>query len=240
MYKYEMHAHTYPCSGGGGDITEHIDELIRKGFSGMVITNHFYRGDTRIPRGLPWGRFVLPYADDFRLGRQYAAEKDFDLLFGIEEHIAGGREILVYGITPAFLYDHPELKEAGLKQYAETVHRAGGMLFQAHPYRIREWITDPSPFAEIALLDGIEVYNGGNAYEENAFAEVFAKEQGLRVIAGSDAHQSCHTGIGGIVSNVRIKDNETLIRVLKNGEYTLYKDEESRRERKGESDVDRM
>ena len=234
MYKYEMHAHTYPCSGGGGDIIEHIDELRKKGFAGMVVTNHFYRGDTRIQRGLPWAEFVLPYADDFRLGRQYAADKDFDLLFGIEEHIAGGREILVYGITPAFLCDHPALKDADLRQYAETVHQAGGMLFQAHPYRAREWITDPTPFQDVALLDGIEAYNGGNSLEENALAEAFAKAQGLRMVAGSDVHQSCHAGIGGIVSSVRIVDNETLIRVLKSGEYTLYKDEESRRQRRGE------
>ncbi|MBQ2740639.1 MAG: hypothetical protein IJF39_03340 [Clostridia bacterium] len=234
MYKYEMHAHTHPCSGGGGDIIEHIDCLMEKGFSGMVITNHFYRGDTCIPRSLPWGKFVLPYAEDFFLGKKYAEGKDFDLLFGIEEHIAGGREILVYGITPAFLCDHPELKNADLKQYAEAVHRVGGMLFQAHPYRIREWIINPTPFAEVGILDGIEVYNGGNAYEENALAEAFAKEKGLRGIAGSDVHQSSHAGIGGICSKVRIRDNETLRKVLKSGEYTLYQDEQRRKMRKGE------
>ena len=54
IYKYEMHVHTCPCSGGGKDIREHIDDLIAKGYSGMVVTNHFYAGDNRIDRELPW------------------------------------------------------------------------------------------------------------------------------------------------------------------------------------------
>ena len=30
LYKYEMHIHTSPCSGGGSDIRDHIDTLIQK------------------------------------------------------------------------------------------------------------------------------------------------------------------------------------------------------------------
>ena len=33
MYKYEMHVHTCPCSGGGADIRDHVDTLIKKGYS---------------------------------------------------------------------------------------------------------------------------------------------------------------------------------------------------------------
>ena len=40
MFRYEMHAHSYPCSGGGADIEEHIRALIEKGFAGMVIAQN--------------------------------------------------------------------------------------------------------------------------------------------------------------------------------------------------------
>ena len=103
MYLFELHAHTLPCSGGGGEMDKHIDELIRRGFSGLVITNHFYRGDTKIDSSLPWEEFVSFYEKDFEDGKKYAKNKDFDLLFGVEEHISDGREALIYGITPAFL-----------------------------------------------------------------------------------------------------------------------------------------
>ena len=233
MYLYELHTHTLPCSGGGGEMEKHIDELIRRGFSGMVITNHFYRGDTKIDRSLTWEEFVSFYEKDFEDGKKYAKNKDFDLLFGVEEHISDGREALIYGITPAFLKENPSLKTVNLQEYASLVHSVGGVIYQAHPYRVRGYITKPQPFDEIAILDGIEVYNGGNDGEENDKAEAFAALRGLPMIAGSDAHDSRHCGIGGICSNVRIRDNETLVKVLKTGAYTLWKDEERRKERRG-------
>ena len=107
-YKYEMHIHTSPCSGGGEDIRAHIDDLIAKGFSGMVVTNHFYAGDNRIDRNLPWEEFVDAYRQDYLYGLEYARTKDFDLLFGLEEHVGRGQEILIYGITPEVIEGHPE------------------------------------------------------------------------------------------------------------------------------------
>ena len=80
MFQYDMHVHTCPCSGGGSDIREHIDALIEKGFAGMVVTNHFYYGDNRIDRELPWDRFVDAYRQDYLYGLSYARERDFDLL----------------------------------------------------------------------------------------------------------------------------------------------------------------
>ena len=143
MYKYEMHIHTSPCSGGGSDIRDHIDALISKGYSGMVVTNHFYYGDTRIDRNLPWEEFVDAYRKDYLNGLDYARTVDFDLLFGLEEHVGGGQEILIYGVTPELIAEHPELKASSAEKYVEVVHSAGGLVYQAHPYRAREYISVP-------------------------------------------------------------------------------------------------
>ena len=220
-----MHIHSQPCSGGGDEIEKHIDELLRKGFAGMVITNHFYRGDTRIDRALPWGEFVAEYEKDFERARTYAKDKDFDVLFGIEEHIQEGNEVLVYGITPAFLRDRPQLKTVGVAEYAALVHEVGGLLYQAHPYRDRFYISHPYPFEEIALLDGVESYNAANQSEWNDKAEEFAVANGMAMIAGSDGHSYATGGRAGILSPIRIRDNETLVGVLKAGNYQLYKGE---------------
>ena len=167
MYRYEMHIHTFPCSGGGDEIENHIRTLIAKGYSGMVITNHFIFGDTRIDRSLPWDEFVEAYREDYIRGKRLADELDFDLLFGIEEHIGSGREILIYGITPEMLIQNPQLRYAGVREYADAVHKVGGMVFQAHPYRDRYYITEPGPLDELETLDGIEVFNASNKPEEN-------------------------------------------------------------------------
>ena len=126
MFKYEMHCHSR-CSGGGDDIVNYIEALRKKGFSGMVITNHFFRGDTKVDRTLNWAEFIDAYREDYEKGKKIAKLYDFDLLFGIEEHIGDGREVLVYGITPDFLYTHPEIKRADINDFVALVHKAGGL-----------------------------------------------------------------------------------------------------------------
>ena len=221
MYKYEMHVHTCPCSGGGADICDHIDALIAKGYSGMVVTNHFYDGDNRIDRSLPWAEFVDAYRQDYLRGLAYAKERDFDLLFGLEEHVGYGQEVLIYGITPELIEAHPELKKAGAEKYAEVVHAAGGLLYQSHPYRARAYIPRPWPLECLAALDGIEVYNGGNEPAWNEQARALADELGLACIAGSDGHSTSSVGCAGIATSVRVRTGEELVRILKSGDYEL-------------------
>lgn len=222
IYKYEMHIHTSPCSGGGSDIREHIDELIKKGYSGMVVTNHFYAGDTRIDRELSWEDFVDAYRQDYICGLEYAKERDFDLLFGLEEHVGCGQEILLYGITPELIAAHPELKNASAEIFVEVVHSAGGLVYQAHPYRARWYISQPFPLECLDKLDGIEVYNAGNDPEWNESAKKLADEKGLACVAGSDGHSVASAGRAGIVSKERIRNNGVLVRILKNREYEIF------------------
>lgn len=222
VYKYEMHVHTCPCSGGGKDIREHIDDLIAKGYTGMVVTNHFYAGDNRIDRELPWTEFVDAYRQDYLYGLEYAKTVGFDLLFGLEENVGYGREILIYGITPELIEAHPELKRASAEKYAEVVHAAGGLVYQAHPYRARDYIRNPFPLECLDLLDGIEVYNAGNEPEWNESARIFAEERGIACIAGSDGHKIGTAGRAGIATRERIACNDDLVRILKNNEYTVF------------------
>jgi len=222
IYKYEMHIHTSPCSGGGADICEHIDNLRNKGYSGMVVTNHFYNGDNRIDKNLPWEEFVDAYRKDYIYGLEYAKKVDFDLLFGLEEHIGNGQEILIYGITAEQIAAHSELKAASAEIYADVVHSLGGLVYQAHPYRDRWYISSPYPLDCLDKLDGIEVYNAANKPEWNERAQHFAKERGLAGIAGSDGHSTASAGFAGIATSERIRNNEKLVRILKNGDYIIF------------------
>ena len=223
IYKYEMHIHTARCSGGGADIRDHIDTLIRKGYSGMVVTNHFFNGDTKVDRNLSWEAFVDAYRQDYLYGLEYAREKDFDLLFGLEEHVGYGQEILLYGITPELIAAHPELKNPDPVAYAEVVHAAGGLVYQAHPYRAAPWIIRAEPLECLDKLDGIEVYNAGNYPQWNESAQRLADELGLACTAGSDGHGTDTAGRSGIAARERIRTNEELVRVLKSGNYSVIR-----------------
>ena len=223
MFLYEMHQHTAPCSAcGRADPRKTVHVLKEAGFSGMVLTNHFLHGNTGIDRALPWEEFVKYYENDYLAAKDEGDIIDFDVIFGIEEHVGRGKEILLYGITPEFLYAHPEFADGKLETISKAVHDFGGLVFQAHPFRNRDYIPDPDELLPVEPLDGIETYNACNPEDENIRAEKYAEENGLLISAGSDAHTEDFPRRYGIASERRIKNSAELAEVLKSGDYKLY------------------
>ena len=223
MFKYEMHMHSCPCSGGGDDIIKQIDVLRERGFTGAVITNHFFCGDTRIDRSLPWEEFVDAYRQDYLRGKAYADGVDFDLFFGIEEHVGRGLEILCYGITPEFLYAHPELRERSIELWYKTLKNHDALCIQAHPFREEFYIPNPQVLP-LDFIDGIEVYNADNSAKNNLEAEdFFGLHPELITTSGGDTHVPATACLGGIAVTERIRDEKELVQVLKSGKYELIK-----------------
>ncbi len=227
-FLYEMHQHTAGCSAcGQNSPTATVQGLKKAGFTGMVLTNHFYHGNTGINRRLDWPDFVGAYIDAYAEAKQAAEKLDFDVLFGYEIGVGGGREVLVYGLTPQWALDHPDLREfPGTIPYLEylnqVVHEAGGLLYQAHPFRVRDYITDPWKPLPPHLLDGVEGYNACNSPIENGRAVAFADENELPIVAGSDAHTAEFDGRYGIAVPHRLHTEEMLAAVLRQGDYALH------------------
>ena len=169
-YKYQMHAHTAPPSKCGAMSPEElVEKLYEDGYAGCVLTNHFYGGNTGIDRSLPWEEFIDCYERDYLCAKRAAQKYGIDIIFGIEEHLYGGKEIIPYGITPKILRSHPELALRDPEIWIKTLHAYGLIAIQAHPYRKRAYITEPGPLP-LCHIDGIEVYNAANPPEENAEA----------------------------------------------------------------------
>ena len=109
-YRYQLHTHTSPTSRCGAMTPEELaNALYENGLAGAVLTNHFFHGNSGIDRSIGWSAFVREYEKDYIACKAAAEKYDLDIIFGIEEHIGKGREILLYGITPELLYNHPEL-----------------------------------------------------------------------------------------------------------------------------------
>lgn len=221
-YKYQMHTHTAATSKCSHMKAEElISSLVAAGYAGCVLTNHFFHGNTAISRDLPWDEFVRAYEEEYLECKACAKEYDVDLLFGLEEHIGCGKEILCYGLTPQMLYDHPELAEMSGEVWYKTLHALGCIIIQAHPYREVHYIKDPGPLP-LDVIDGIEVYNYSNADAFNERAAAFAAENpSLILTAGADAHAAFCVGFGGIEANERITDEGALCELLKSGDYTV-------------------
>lgn len=223
MFLYEMHCHTLPCSACGGIQPE---ELVRgmkaAGYAGMVLTDHFYHGNTGIRRNLPWADFVAAYEESYLRAKAVGDQIDFDVLFGLEEGIGGGKEVLLYGITPRFVYDHPEMRDCDLAHLSHIVRQAGGLIYQAHPFRVRDYIAKPWEPLPAEYFDGAEIYNACNPPLDNLRAVNWAKETGLPAIAGSDRHYMGHCENFGIAVPHRLRTGAELVQVLRNEEYELH------------------
>lgn len=222
-YKYQMHTHTSPCSKCAQMTPgELIDSIVAGGYSGCVLTNHFIKGNSGIDRNLSWNEFVAKYEEDYNECKKAAESRDIDIIFGIEEHLFDGLEILCYGITPQFLYDHPELRaNRSIEVWSNALHDFGALCIQAHPYRDRSYITNPR-LLPTEYIDGIEVFNACNKPEENEIANTKASAHPEWILtAGGDTHSPESAFWSGIETTTRITDEKTLLQVLKSKDYEL-------------------
>ena len=223
MYKYQMHIHTSPCSLCSVMSPRELCKALKEnGYQGAVLTNHFFHGNTGVDRALPWEEFVRAYEKDYLECVEAAKEYDLDIIFGIEEAVVPGLEILCYGITPRVLYENPELKECSVDEWTKIMRQNGVILIQAHPFRIADYIPNPGPLP-IQYYDGVEIYNRGNGSEEmNQKALEYAEAHPhLLRTASADAHWTEVVPFGGITVKSRIRTEKELASVLKSRDYGL-------------------
>lgn len=223
IYKYQMHTHTSPCSRCASMTPQElVNALFYGGYSGCVITNHFLGGNTGIDRNLPWNDFVAQYEKDYIEIKKAAKCKDLDIIFGIEEHLFDGLEIFCYGITPQFLYEHPELcDDRSIETWSKALHKYGALCIQAHPFRARAYIKEPK-ILPTEFIDGIEVFNACNKPDENlqAHNEAIMHPEWI-LTAGGDSHLAESACWSGIKTNTRINNEKELVKVLKSKDYEL-------------------
>ena len=226
MYLYDLHQHTNACSAcGREDPVSIVRAYARDGWAGFVLTEHFIPGCTRVRRHQPWGDIVAAYERAFDTAYAEGQRLGVDVIFGIEENIGDGKEVLLYGITPEWLYDHPALQDGhagNLELISQLAHEAGALVVQAHPYRVRDYIPRPWEDVDLTLLDGVEVYNACNTEMENLRALQLAERHDLLMTVGSDAHVADFPARAGIAVEHRITDSAALAAVLHSGNYELY------------------
>ncbi len=226
MYIYDTHVHSQECSACAHSSAR---ELVRAykaaGYSGFVLTNHFYRGNTRIDRGLPWAEFVKPYYDAYLEAKDEGEKLDFDVIFGIEEYVGQHKEYLLYNIDLEFLLANPDMPDIDAKELARRVHEAGGFVSFAHPYRFRPEYMNAFYEPDFSHVDAVEVHNACNDAAANDKALAAAKELGLYATFGSDTHNVSQANNGDIVGMAfshRVKTAAELVAALKESDTRAY------------------
>ena len=215
--KYELHSHTKETSQcakiSAKELVEKYKEL---GYSGIVITNHYSDFTFSLKEMFNKKLRSEHYLKGYREAKKYETE-DFSVFLGIElRFFLNGNDYLIYGVTEELIHKMPFLLPMYLKRTSAFFRKHGCIIIQAHPYR---------PYiyrAKAKYLDGVEILNGKSTKEDNEKALKWAERKNLKIrTAGSDCHRVTGAGISGITTNEKIKTNDDLLRILRNGEFEI-------------------
>lgn len=170
-----------------------LDRARQVGLDGICITDHHSRAAARVINEGPQenGLVVL-------VGQEYATAQGDFLLFGPLPELAPS--------MPA-------------PQLLQMVDHAGGVAIGAHPCRQGRSL-DPE-LAASGLLHFVEGVNGRNLVEENYLASGWARENGLRLVGGSDAHTSGEIGAALTEFKQPVFSQQDLVHALASGGFQL-------------------
>ena len=187
-FLYETHMHTCLASKCGRSTgKEHAQYYKEIGFTGIIMTDHFFGGNTAVDRELSWEERIDLFWHGYEDAKEEGDRIGLDVFFGLEQNYRGD-EYLIYGLTKEYMKAHPEMEHWTRRQQLEEVHKAGGCVIQAHPFRIRGYMDKIR--LGLHFCDGIEAANAGNMPVDDARAIRYGREYGLVMTAGSDNHWS--------------------------------------------------
>lgn len=185
-YSYETHLHTNRGSAcSPQDAKAYINYYLERGYSGIIVTDHFFNGNCAVSKELPWEERVRRYCLGYHEAKDEGDHLGLQVFFGIEYNFDCD-EYLIYGLDEAWISNHPEIMKMSHHELFRTVDDAGGLMVQAHPFREREYISaiHPHPYD----VHAVEVSNSGNSLASDERAYAYAKSYGLPMTSGSDIH----------------------------------------------------
>ena len=217
-YLYETHLHTLEGSACSSTPAEdYVEYMLDLGYSGIIVTDHFFNGNSCIPKSLPWEERVRQYCLGYEHAFEAARGTDLTVMFGIEFNFQGD-EYLIYGVDKEWLLSEPDIMDKSRQQVYTVVHEAGGIMIQAHPYRERGYLSAIHLTPDIC--DGAEVYNSGNPDWQNALGYQYAKEHDFLMAAGSDIHAFPQLSMGAMSFPYKINSVEEYVEAFKKGDGT--------------------
>ncbi|GHV85680.1 hypothetical protein AGMMS50230_12880 [Spirochaetia bacterium] len=225
-FLYETHLHT--CQASGCAVSrgaEYIRPYLDRGFTGIIVTDHFFNSNTSLDRRLPWPEWVKGFCSGYEDARNEGEKLGLDVFFGWEETFDGD-DYLVYGLDKAWLLEHPEMVRWTREDQFREVRRYGGCIVHAHPFRQHHYI-DAVHLAPY-FVDAVETANAGNHQAlYDAQAHEYARILDLPAVAGSDIHDVCELEETGLPYGVELETklssiSEYVSRILNREKTALH------------------
>lgn len=220
-YVYETHLHTSQasaCARATG--AEMARACYEAGYTGIMVTDHFFYGNTCIDRSLSWQEWVERFCRGYEDAKAEGDRIGISVFFGWEANY-DGTEFLIYGLDKEWLLHHPEVKDADVEEQYRLVRDAGGLVVHCHPYRDEAYIPAVRIFPD--FTDAVEGVNathackkskGHNNPEFDVRAREYAERFHLPMTAGSDIH-STDLLFGGIACRQKLRDVHDYVRLMR-------------------------
>ena len=127
-YRYETHLHTCEgsacASASGAEMARIHKEL---GYTGIFVTDHFFNGNTAVPRDLPWRERVELFCLGYEHAREEGEKIGLDVFFGFEYGVHAA-DFLVYNLDKKWLLQHEDIDRMDARRPFSIYIRAGDLL----------------------------------------------------------------------------------------------------------------
>lgn len=215
-FRYETHMHTAEVSAcASAKAVDYIRFYQERGYSGIIITDHFFRGNCGIDRSLPWKEWVAAFCRGYELAWEAGDKAGLSVFFAWEDNFSGD-EYLVYGLDKQWLLDNEGMRKDTREQYYRRIHEAGGIVVQAHPFRERGYLD--AVRLNPHFVDGVEQLNLGNEPYQDALAKDYARKYQLPVTAGTDMHHiTGNPPTAGIESEKKLNSIQDFVELIRSG-----------------------
>jgi len=219
-YLYETHMHTSEVSRcAASSAAQQVAAYKKRGYTGIIVTDHFLNGNTTCPRQLPWEKKMKHFFRGFEAAKRAGDKHGLDVFFGWEFTIRGA-DFLTYGLDLDFLLENPDITWLSIEEYSDLIRENGGYLAQAHPFRDEYYIEHNYPVLP-HLIDGVEVYNAIDRKMANDRALAFAELNNLPMQAGTDSHGTGNSLYSGIILRERANSIHDIIKAIKMKDVSL-------------------
>ena len=189
------------------------------GFQGIIVTDHFFHYTCR-PHcwNIPYEDYFQVFIEGYHRLCKAAEPYGLKIYKGAEVRFDESvNDYLLLNYPDALLQKPLDVFSMGLEQFSPLCRDVGALLVQAHPFRGKCTVADPS------LVDGYEVNNANPRAANNneLTVEWIAQHPGKLQLCGSDFHRLEDVGCGGIELDVLPENEEALVTLLRSGTYTL-------------------
>lgn len=202
LFKYEPHLHTSQGSKCGMNTGAEMARAHKEaGYTGIFVTDHFFNGNTAVPKDLPWCDRVNAFCAGYEDAKGEGDLIGLDVFFGFEFGV-GAADFLIYNLDKEWLLAHENIDLLPAREAFSLMRSDGGFIVHAHPFRERDYIDHIKLFPD--CVDAVETLNAANSDLFNDRAKWFADSYGLPYTAGSDIHRTEISKRNGVIVGQRL------------------------------------